>query len=1001
MKLPAPTSSHRRSWSWPGYLSWQFLLSLYLLALLSACGGSGSAPGSVNGVPVTGGNSNSGTPKISLSLQDAKGAASSTSSPSNPLTAIATILDGNGAPLANTIVEFAVGPNLVVMVPLSGSVATDAGGRASVQLQIKDLQTAQSQSGAADTLRASVSIGGKSYTTSAVFRIAPDSGNSSANLSLSLLDSRGQVSRTTSPDNPLTAQAKVTDAGGAPLADVVVSFVVDPQLSVTTPQSGTALTNSNGIASVVVAPKDLSTAQNQAGAADTVRAAISVGGKTSTAFAVYQMGAPVTNSSNAAMSMSLVDAQGATSRIASLDSPLRAQARVVDGNNLPIPNVIVTFTSNASLTTITPLSGSALTNANGIASVILAPKDLQTANAQSGAADTVRATATANGKNINASAVYQMGASSGNTASATLSLALQDSSGAASSSAALNRPLTAKATLRDARGNPIANTIVSFATAGTLTTISPASASALTDSQGVASITLAPKDLSTALNQVGSADVLRATATVGSNPLLATANFQLGSTSLSLVRVAPDAASTNIAAYGSVVLKADLQANGLPYTSETVSISFSSPCASAGRASLPTSVTTSNGRAQATYTDLGCAGSDAVSASFGGVGGYSATVVSASPQAASLNFISATPSDQAIVIKGSGGIGRSETASLVFQALDNSGRAFPNQEITFAVNSLQPVTLQTSSAFTDNNGRATAVVNSGSLPTTFRVIASFKSAPQISTISGVITVSNGVPTQSAFTLSAVAHNIEGFNIDNNTTTIAALLADASGNPVPDGTPVLFDTDSGAIGSSANGGCATINGACTVTLRSQNPRYGIGDNASKRAGLATIGASTSTASVNITGQIGVFFSGSYAVNVFPYGGNTAYSTSGNTLSNNACGVYSLVLEVNDRNFNPMPAGSKVSALNISSDLTVGSIIPINVPSIVPHDSSGNRTLIVADMAARQGSLHTIPITLPNSCNTSGSTTKTGTFSISIAAPSGAEVVYPFSLPYPSN
>ena len=978
------------------------LLTFLLCWLISACGGSGSAPGSTNGIPVTGNNTNTtpSTPKISLLLQNDVGAASSIATPAHPLTVKATLLDGNGAPLANTILEFSVGPNLAVLTPASGSVVTDAAGVASVKLQVKDAQVAQTQNGAADTVRVSAIVNEKTLSASAIFQIAPDTVTiNNPVLSVSLVDARGLTSRTSSPDNPLTAMAKVVDANGAPLSDIVVSFSVDSQLSSTTPLSSSALTNSAGIASIVVAPKDALTSQNQAGAADTLRVAATVNGKSLTAQTVYQIGTPSGSNGSASMSMSLVDSKGVTSRIASLDSPITAQAKLVDNNNLPVANTIVTFSNNAALTTMTPSNGNALTNAEGVATVTVAPKDLQTANAQSGAADTLRASTSFNNKTVSASAVYQIGATASTTSSATLGLVLVDARGQTSTSITPGNPITARATLLDAKGVPIPNALVSFATAGVLVALAPASGATLTNSQGVASIQLSPKDLSTALSQAGTADTLSATATVGSNPLLASTNFQLGTTGVTLAMVAPTGGTTQLKAYDTSLIKVDVLVNGVVYTNDPISINFSSGCTNTGRASLPSSATTVNGRAQIVYTDKGCGGTDVVSASFAGAPTVNASLVIAPPVASSISFTSATPSDQAIVIKGAGGIGRSETATLTFTALDTAGKPLQNEVINFAVNATQAVTLQTTSATTDALGRVTANVNSGSLPTTFRVIASFASNPSISTISGVVTVSNGVPVQTAFSLSASSFNIEGFQIDNTASTVTILMADGSGNPVVDGTPVVFQTDSGAIGSSSNGGCITSNGGCSVIFRSQNPRYDGTNTVNKRAGLATISASTSTASVNITGQIGVFLSGSTAE--FVYAGSsssTRYSRSGvNFLSNASCGTYSLTLEVNDINANPMPLGTKISVVNPSADITIGTIIPSTVGSIYPHEANGNTTLLVNLMAARQGSVHTVPIILPVTC-TAGINNASATFSVEIESPNGSKVSYPFNLPY---
>ncbi|WP_338844968.1 Ig-like domain-containing protein [Massilia sp. W12] len=863
--------------------AFHFLRQLFLygvLLLAAGCGGGGSAPGTVSNTPANG---SGGNPVISIVLQDGRGQTANALGVDAPLDAIATLRDGNGAALPNSLVEFSISGLLATLSPQSGVVATDANGQARIKLNIKDAQTAQTQAGAADNIKASASVNGKSVSASAVYQIS----------------------------------AAPPSAGGY------------------------------------------------------------------------------------SISLWLRDSLGQTSRVASPDSPLSAQALVLDDKQQPAPNVLVSFASNATLSAITPASAIAATDSNGIAKVTLAPKDAATAQAQSGAADTIRASASVNGKNLSAQAIYQIGTSGGNAASASLSLQLQDSNGQSANSLTPGKPLTARATLLDAKGTPIPNALVSFATAGALAQLTPASGATLTNAQGVASINLSPKDLATALSQAGSADSLKAVATVGSNPLLASANFQLGASGVTLSLVAPASGAQALNAYDTAQIKVDVLVNGSPYTADPVTVNFSSACALSGRANLPASASTANGRAQVVYADAGCAASDTVTASFPGAPSVSATLNVASPQAASLSFVAASPSDQAIVIKGAGGIGRSETATLTFIALDTAGKPLPNQLINFSVNAGQPVTLQTASASTDANGKVSASVSSGTQATTFRVIAAFAGNPSISTISGNITVSNGVPTQSAFSLSTASSNIEGWSIDNTQTSITALLADASGNPVVDGTPIVFQTDSGAVGSSSNGGCNTSNGACSVTLRSQNPRYGSGNTAGKRPGLATISASSTTASVNISAQTGVFFSGSSARYLYPYGGNSAYSAVGNTLSTSACGVYALVVEVNDENYNPMPAGSKLSLVNVSPELSPGVIVPAVVPEVFPHDANGNKTLTVANLATRQGSVHTIPITLPSSCTAGGGALRSASFSLQIVSPSGLATVYPFTLTYPGS
>lgn len=598
------------------------------------------------------------------------------------------------------------------------------------------------------------------------------------------------------------------------------------------------------------------------------------------------------------------------------------------------------------------------------------------------------------------------------TTSPTLSLALVDGNGAESNSISLTDPLTAKATLRDGAGNPMANTIVTFAAAGTLTSLSPSSGKTLTNAAGVASVTLSAKDLQTVQSQAGTADTLIATAAVGATALEATKSFQIGAAAVTLSMVTPGVGTTSLVAYGTTLIKVDVLANGRVYGVEPITVNFSSNCASANLAVLPASASTTNGRAQVLYTDQGCGGADLVTATATGAASVSAALQVAPPVGSSIVFVSGTPSDQAIVIQGSGGVGRSETATLTFRALDSAGRALPNELVTFALNPSASVSLQTLSAITDNNGLAVATVNSGTVATTFRVIASFAPPSTVSSISSTVTVTTGQPVQAAFSLSEEFFNIEGWSHDNEENTITILMADAGGNPVADGTPVVFQTDSGAVGTSSNGGCTTVNGGCSVNFRSQAPRYGVGNTAGKRPGLATISVSSSTSLVSLQGQIGMFLSGSTgnsATNVYLAGSSTPLSTTVvNALSTTSCEKYRLQLELNDLNFNPLPVGTTIAIADASADLTVGTISPTTVPNIYPHSAAGADTLVSANMAARQGSLHTIPITIiaavpplvatDTGCFPGGGT-GSGTFDVVITSPLGTPVTYPFSLNYP--
>jgi hypothetical protein len=584
------------------------------------------------------------------------------------------------------------------------------------------------------------------------------------------------------------------------------------------------------------------------------------------------------------------------------------------------------------------------------------------------------------------------GSGTGTTTTAkspTIAVELIDASGTAKTSVTSANPVTVRATLLDEKGAPIPNTIVTFAEKAGFTTLAPTAGTGLTDASGIATVTMAVKDLATAQAQAGAADTISAAATVGTVAVTDSKSFSIGTTAITLKLIEPSPSTTSLTAYGTTAIKVDVLVDGAVYTAQPVTVNFTSACAGT-KADLPASATTINGRAQVVYRDKGCSATDTVTASVSGAQPITATLNVAAPAAASIGFVSATPSDKAIVIQGAGGKGRSETAILTFKALDTFGQPLPNQIVNFSVNSTQPVTLQSTSATTGTDGTVVVAVNSGTAPTTFRVIATLATGQ--TTISDTITVTTGQPIQAAFSLSADKYNIEGWDHDDEHATITALLADAFGNPVADGTPVVFQTDSGAVGSSSSGGCVTQNGGCSVTFRSQNPRYGVGNAAGKRAGLATISVSTTSALYTLSGQIGVYMSGSTGqepLNV--YQGNTLL-TSSTSLTTTLCSNYALILQINDVNFNPLPVGTTIASAN-ADKVSIGTIVPATVASTAPA------TLTVASMAARQGTPHFIPVKPDSSCVEGGATTGKGTFDIVITSPKGVATYYSFSLTYP--
>jgi len=185
-----------------------------------------------------------------------------------------------------------------------------------------------------------------------------------------------------------------------------------------------------------------------------------------------------------------------------------------------------------------------------------------------------------------------------------------------------------------------------------------------------------------------------------------------------------------------------------------------------------------------------------------------------------LNFLDVNPADRSIVIKGSGGNGRSESATLRFRVVDKNNSPVKGAAVSFTLTATD-ATLNIPTATSDSDGVVVTSVSSGNSATPVVVRASVDNR-SISSQSDQLTVTTGLATQRGFDLSAGKYNMN-YRLTGDSTTITVRIVDTNGNPVADGVPVVLTADYGAVGSSSRGGCVTANGSCSVTYAVQNPR----------------------------------------------------------------------------------------------------------------------------------------------------------------------------------
>lgn len=382
-----------------------------------------------------------------------------------------------------------------------------------------------------------------------------------------------------------------------------------------------------------------------------------------------------------------------------------------------------------------------------------------------------------------------------------------------------------KATLKDATGAAVAGAVVTFVSAdASMGIVNPSSGTALTDAAGAATIMLTG-------GTTAGASTITANAKVGTSTVTGSIGYAVGPASLTISTPVFGVGVTPLSAFGTTSVAVTVSSGGVPVTAAQT-VTFSSPCASSGKAVLSASVATVNGIATGSYRDNGCAGTDSVTASVGGTTTSSATLTVIAPTTGSIQYVSSTPTN--ISLKGTG---NKETAQVVFKVLDSSGNPLNGKLVTFGLSTiaggiiLTPNTgvapYGTGTATSDANGLVMTTVNAGTMSTPVRVTASTCTDVSLNCTTGVtlttqssqLTITTGIPDQYGFSLSASAHNIEGWTVDGTTSVLTARLADHFKNPVPDGTAVVFTSEASSVVSN----CTTTNGACNVTFTSQGTR----------------------------------------------------------------------------------------------------------------------------------------------------------------------------------
>ncbi|MFM7532768.1 MAG: beta strand repeat-containing protein, partial [Rubrivivax sp.] len=686
------------------------------------------------------------SPSIVLSLTN------TTVTPQVPAGISLQLLDGLQQPVSGAVVTLRTVRGTLASVS-AASVLTGSTGQASATLS-----SLASGTTGADELIATATVAGVSVQQSLGFSVSA----AAPTLQITL---QPDTALRASASPPATLTATLRDASGQPQAGQLVRF--EGLNGLTQLSAPSVVTNGSGQASITVRP---SSPQNNA--AELLRASATLAGRDLQATKAVDL---VRESPSIELGFT-----GSSTATQAVPAGVRAIVRDLRGN--VVPNTIVRFSTQGGLGAFSV--SSVATAADGSAGAFVSPTTATTTGA-----DTVLATATVEGVTVSATQVAQFAASG--TGTATLRLGLSATSISSAS------PGTVTATLTDSRGNAVPGQVVTFTVVRGLARASVGTA--LTNAQGLATTFLSPT------NPAGAgADEVTGTVTLGGTPLSDTKGFEINATNVTLAFDALTPAGFTLAEYAQTPLTLRL---GNVSVGSPVNLSVTSSCLASGKASIsPSTFTATTTSVTLLYKDNGCGAlqqQDAIQAVVvGSANAATLTMPLSKPGVSSIAFVQAAP--DTIYLRGTG---LGESSTVTFEVRDAAGNPLRNQrvQVTLLTGSggltMEGLAANTAVPLdTDANGRVSARVNAGTVPTPVRILASITlgSGAVVSTVSSNLSVAVGFPSQLNFSLSQVTLNIEGYDRDGTTNQYSIIASDRNGNPVPAGTTINFVTEGGTI-----------------------------------------------------------------------------------------------------------------------------------------------------------------------------------------------------------
>lgn len=414
----------------------------------------------------------------------------------------------------------------------------------------------------------------------------------------------------------------------------------------------------------------------------------------------------------------------------------------------------------------------------------------------------------------------EAGPQASKVAAPTLTLTVVDDSGVEVINHVLSQTLAQylKVTLKSSAGVAVPYTRVTVVLDSTIAVLVPSNGAELTNTAGVVLMRIAPANVSS------SGPVLAtAAATVDGISLSQRYELQItpGTVGLANLTVSP----LSVQKGQSINVNVDVTVNGVKAPSNSVAVNFTSACGT----TVPSSaLVDATGRATAVIQTTS-SGQCTVSASSSGVSASPQPVFTVTlPPVTGLLFVSATPN----LIYQTGSIGANASV-VTFKVIDSIGAPVTtgvtvNASLTNTDGGINFCNSPSSST-SNPEGLVSFSVCGGTLPATVQVRAALAAPNQaVVTSSNLLTVQTGLPTQRFFDISASQFNFYAgghftTKYNGNSTDISVFSADRQGNPVPDGTKIIFVGEGGQINSAGQSSCLVAAGRCSIKLIGQEYR----------------------------------------------------------------------------------------------------------------------------------------------------------------------------------